>query len=156
MTDSRYVVPTGRGYLGTHAVSTGRTVTLSTAVLGDRDWTDRARVHAIAHADGVALVPAAESTEPIAAYVLCTRHDAARIAVGSAAVAELGLEPGDSVRVYDLAVIDDRPGLLLVDAADDPCLEADGDAGVDDERDAEADGERDAEADGERDAGAEP
>ncbi|WP_440767383.1 hypothetical protein [Natronorubrum sp. DTA7] len=138
MTDSRYVVPTGRGYLGTHAVSTDRTVTLSTAVLGDRDWTDRSRVHAVAHEDGVALVPAAESTEPIAAYVLCTRHDAARVAVGSVVVAELGLEPGDSVRVYDLAVIDDRPGLLLVDAADDPCLEVD------------------AGADGERDAGAEP
>ena len=138
MTDSRYVVPTGRGYLGTHAVSTDWTVTLSTAVLGDRDWTDRARVHAVVHADGVALVPAAESTDPIAAYVLCTRYDAARVAVGSVAVAELGLEPGDSVRVYDLAVIDDRPGLLLVDAADDPRLEADSDAGADGERDARA------------------
>ncbi|ELY39150.1 hypothetical protein [Natronorubrum tibetense] len=138
MTD--YIVPTGRGYLGTHAVSPGRTVTLSTGVLGDRDWTDRSRVHALTHDDGVALVPAAESTDPLAAYVLCDRYDAARVAVGQVAVAELGLEAGDSVRVYDLAVIDDRPGLLLVDAADDPRLEADRDAG----------------ADGERDAGAEP
>ncbi|WP_137291520.1 hypothetical protein [Natronorubrum halophilum] len=123
MTD--YVVPTGRGYLGTHAVSPGRTVTLSTAVLGDRDWNDRSRVHALAHEDGVALVPAAESTEPFTAYALCNRHDAARITVGRVAVNELGLEPGDSVRVYDLAVIDDRPGVLLVDAADDPRLEPD-------------------------------
>lgn len=130
MTDSPYVVPTGRGYLGTHAVSTGRTVALSTAVLGDRDWNDRSRVHALTHDDGVALVPAAESTAPFAEYALCDRHDAARVAVGQVAVAELGLEPGDSVRVYDLAVIDDRPGLLLVDAADDPRLEADRDAGA--------------------------
>ncbi|SEH18068.1 hypothetical protein SAMN04487967_3593 [Natronorubrum sediminis] len=80
-------------------------------------------MHALAHETGVALVPlttASTAATPIADYVLCTRRDTVRIGVDHVAIAELGLEPTDSVRVYDLAVIDDRPGLLLVDAADDP------------------------------------
>ncbi|APX98398.1 hypothetical protein [Natronorubrum daqingense] len=132
MTDSRYVVPTGRGYLGTHTVSTGGSVTLSSAVLADREWCDASRVHALAREDGIALVPATTTAhahaDSITEYALCSRRDALRIGVGPVAITELGLEPTDSVRVYDLAAIDDRPGLLLVDAADDPRLETDRDA----------------------------
>ena len=124
-TPSKYVVPTGSGYLGTYTVSTDRTVTISTAALGDRDWpTDTA--HAITHDDGVALVPRTDTTDPLAEYTLCRRFTGARIAVGHAVIDALELTRGDNVRVYDLESTDDRDGLLLVDANNDPRLATDG------------------------------
>ncbi|SFS92715.1 hypothetical protein [Halostagnicola kamekurae] len=127
---SKYVVPTGSGYLGTYTVSTDRTVTISTAALGDRDWpTDTA--HAIDHDDGIALVPRLESAESLAEYTLCRRFTGARIAVGQVVIDALELSRGDDVRVYDLERVDARAGLLLVEADDDPRLATDG--GLEDE-----------------------
>ncbi|WP_174811828.1 hypothetical protein [Salinadaptatus halalkaliphilus] len=121
----KYVVPTGSGYLGTYTVGTDQTVTISTAALGERDW-PTTTAHAISHEDGVALVSHADTTEPLAKYTLGTRYNGARIAVGHAVTDELEFEPADEVRVYDLATIDDRDGLLLVDADDDPRITTDG------------------------------
>ncbi|AHG01546.1 hypothetical protein HALLA_03895 (plasmid) [Halostagnicola larsenii XH-48] len=122
---SKYVVPTGSGYLGTYTVSTDRTVTISTAALGDRDWpTDTA--YAIIHDDGVVLVPRDDTTDPLAEYTLCRRFTGARIAVGQAVIDALELSRGDDVRVYDLEITDGEDGLLLVDADDDPRIATDG------------------------------
>lgn len=59
-TSSKYVVPTGEGYLGTYTVDTHHRITISTAALAELDWTTASRIHAVDHPDGVTLVPAAD------------------------------------------------------------------------------------------------
>ncbi|WP_202911822.1 hypothetical protein [Natrialba swarupiae] len=122
---SKYVTQTGDGYRGTYTVSADHTVTISTAAIDSQHWPSTT-VHAITHKDGVAIVPPSETTDPLAEYTLCTRYDGARIAAGPDVTDELEVDPNDEVRVYDLATIDDRDGLLLVDADDDPRLATDG------------------------------
>lgn len=159
--DPTYVVPTGRGYRATYAVTPNHTVLLSSAALEAGAWTAASRARAVEREDGVAIVPAteadaeAETADAIAEYALGRRHNGLSIAVGQRTVDALGLEPADDVRVYGLATddcddaddrddSDDRAGVLLVDAADDPRVATDRDCETD--RDRETDPDRDAEA----------
>ncbi len=119
-TDSRYVVPTGDGYLATYTVGDDRRLSIGTAGLGA--WPRAHRVHAIDHEDGVALRASTTDAETIASYRVLRRHRRARVCVGSAVLETLEVDAGDDVRVYDL----EGDGILLVDAADDPRVVTDG------------------------------
>lgn len=121
---SKYVVPTGSGYLGTYTVDTNHKITISTAALANLDWTIASRISAVDHPDGVALRPAADPPAQIAEYTLCSRPT--HTILGRAVADAPELEPGDDVRVYDLQAVDERDGMLLVDAADDPRVVTDG------------------------------
>ncbi len=119
-TDSRYVVPTGDGYLATYTVGDDRRLSIGTAGLGA--WPRAHRVHAIDHEDGVSLRASTTDAETIASYRVLRRHRRARVCVGSAVLETLEVDAGDDVRVYDL----EGDGILLVDAADDPRVVTDG------------------------------
>lgn len=123
-TPSKYVVPTGPGYLARYTIDNAGKVTISTAALGDRDWPTGTRVHATTHEDGVALLLTPEEYDAVAEYGITQSHSGARVAAGHDVVSELELEPGDDIRIYDLEAVDGREGLLIVDAENDPRLEA--------------------------------
>lgn len=119
-TDSRYVVPTGDGYLATYTVGDDRKLTIGTAGLGA--WTRDHRVHAIDHEDGVVLRAGPVDTDVLASYRVSRRYHRARVCVGPDVLSVLKVTAGDDVRVYDL----ESNGFLLVSADDDPRIVTDG------------------------------
>lgn len=108
---SKYVNPTGEGYVSTHTVR-HCSVSISVGML-DLDWTPQDRVYAFETAEGVALV-----TEKPADVLAKTQvADECRMVHLPQAVCEaLAVSKNDDVRVYQR----DAGGLLLVDADDDP------------------------------------
>ncbi len=117
---SKYVNPTGDGYLGTYSIS-NREVIFNLRTKGP--WgEDIAEVHALEEPnESVALVRDADASDPR----LMGSHEVwedGRIGVGGQALDHLGVAGDDEVRLYERAA----GGLRLVPADDDPMLLTDG------------------------------
>lgn len=119
---SRYVQPTGEGYLGIHRVGTqSLEIHLGQAPV---EWSAGEHVSAIATSRGVVLLPPNADPPNLIAEVLITARTGSGtyVTVKDAVLNQLGVAAGDDVRLYE------RPhgsGLLLVPAARDPMLEGD-------------------------------
>lgn len=114
---SKYVQPTGEGYLSVHRVGTKSCeVHLGQAPV---QWSVDEHVPAITTERGVALLPPdADPPDPIAT-VRITTHTGTYAAVTDAILDELGVAAGDDIRLYERPA---GPGLLLVSAATDPMV----------------------------------
>lgn len=116
-TTSKYVIPTGQGYVGTYKVRPNRSVTISTGAFTTKAWTANTSVTAVDHKDGIILIPESTSENALAEYTCVRRYGSIRLSVGTPVTTALELDPGDRVRIYDL---EHRDAFLLVDAANDP------------------------------------
>lgn len=117
---SKYVNPTGEGYLG---VATVRRHSLPLCIgTWPVDWEVGATVSFIEASPGVALVAGQDADAVGHTTVSNFGSGSRRVCVSGQALAELGVENGDDVRAYER----DAESVLLVPAAGDPMLATDG------------------------------
>lgn len=118
---SPYTIQTGPGYQGINTVTSDRClVSVSSLVAGD--WPVGASVSLQDHELGVTAIRG-EVHSPLGLIEVLNDGDGNYLRLTAAVLDTITDSRPSDVRVYDLAEYDDREGLLLVDADDDPTLE---------------------------------
>jgi len=117
---SKYVNETGDGYQGRYRISNYE-VKFNTSGMSV-DWTIDATIYALDDDQGVRLRADSQNAEVLQERTVISYEGSPGVVLSGDSLRPLGLGNGDEIRVYD----DEKPGLLVVPAEDDPRVMTDG------------------------------